>query len=85
MQNEDYLLKERKMQDQGLEKELGDANKENIKLKTKFDKLVNEELPQAKSSHSIALADNQESLVVQSCEYQVVCSICCVPTTYNIM
>ena len=42
-------------------KELGEANKENIKLKKKVDKLENKDLPKPKPSSPTALPDRQDS------------------------
>ena len=60
-----------------MKKKLGEANKENIKLRKRLDKSVND--PPAESSASITLTENQESSVVDNCESPVLCSICSVP------
>ena len=74
------ILKDHKAEVKALKKELGETNKENIKLKKKVEKFTNEDLPKPESSPSIFPPpdpDLQESL--KDSEPQTLCSICSVP------
>ena len=73
------ILKEHKAELKAWKKDLGEANKENIKLRNKLGKLMSEKLPQPESSPVIALTEHQEHSAVENHEPQVVCSICSAP------
>ena len=71
-------MKEHKVKLKAWKKELGEANKENIKLRKKFDKFVTEKHPQPESSPPPFIAQ-EESLAMQNQEPHVVSSICSIP------
>ena len=65
------ILKEHKAELKAWKKDLGEANKENIKLRKKFDKFVSEAAPPPESSPFIAFTEHRESLEVKNPETQL--------------
>ena len=73
------ILRDHKTEVKALKKELGETNKENIKLKKKVEKFVNEDLPKPESSPSIFPPDPDVQESLKDSEPQTLCSIFSVP------